>query len=502
MKSSIVYKSNDHKIQKIISYPKDTCFKDSIVESLGKEYQRFYLDVNFDIPIDSLNQPKFIRQFSNNGFGITKIRDNNFEKIIYDGKDAKDLELVIEGWFHLNTGYSLLTREFGRRLIKSDLPVRFYKEEKLAFRQQTCVNKEEIDLFYKKNIKTKEYYSGKDFISFGFHHPFTNFLRQKYNIVYTMIESYSLYPNYWQIMDGCYDRFIVPTNFVKDVFSQYVEEERIDVVPLGVDLDKLHPNIERNQEINFKLVNTENDVFQFVNQKPSGFRFLYQGRFSHRKGSDLILKAFCEGFSAADDVSLVLFTIPEIKSYHESLNKNINGILSKYSHKSLAPIYLIDYTYPEDKKSLPYSWGDCFVFPSRGEGFGLPPLEAAACGLPLICSNNSGLSDFIDDSVATVIPYDIIDHIGNFKQREYNGKYPEWGHDCFYDHMNEACYPIMNSPEVIHDIADKMRYVYENHSSKEITDKVDRMIHRIHDNYTWDNNYQLLEKTLRKIIGT
>jgi hypothetical protein len=39
---------------------------------------------------------------------------------------------------------------------------------------------------------------------------------------------------------------------------------------------------------------------------------------------------------------------------------------------------------------------DCFVFPSRGEGWGLPPREAAATGLPAIATHHGGLAEEID----------------------------------------------------------------------------------------------------------
>jgi len=51
-------------------------------------------------------------------------------------------------------------------------------------------------------------------------------------------------------------------------------------------------------------------------------------------------------------------------------------------------------------KELPvfYSAADLFVFPSLYEGFGLPPLEAMACGAPVIASNNSSLPEVIGDA--------------------------------------------------------------------------------------------------------
>ncbi len=54
-----------------------------------------------------------------------------------------------------------------------------------------------------------------------------------------------------------------------------------------------------------------------------------------------------------------------------------------------------------------YSGAALFVFPSLYEGFGLPALEAMACGTPVICSNSSSLPEVVGDAAVTVDPRDI-----------------------------------------------------------------------------------------------
>jgi len=53
-----------------------------------------------------------------------------------------------------------------------------------------------------------------------------------------------------------------------------------------------------------------------------------------------------------------------------------------------------------------YSNAICFVYPSLYEGFGIPPLEAQACGCPVICSNAASLPEVYGDSVLYCNPYD------------------------------------------------------------------------------------------------
>ncbi|HEX9077141.1 MAG TPA: glycosyltransferase family 1 protein [Anaerolineae bacterium] len=50
---------------------------------------------------------------------------------------------------------------------------------------------------------------------------------------------------------------------------------------------------------------------------------------------------------------------------------------------------------------------DAFVFPSLYEGFGLPPLEAMACGAPVVCSNTSSLPEVVGDAALLVNPRDV-----------------------------------------------------------------------------------------------
>jgi alpha-1,3-rhamnosyl/mannosyltransferase len=54
-----------------------------------------------------------------------------------------------------------------------------------------------------------------------------------------------------------------------------------------------------------------------------------------------------------------------------------------------------------------YAGAELFVFPSLYEGFGLPVLEALACGVPVVCSNSSSLPEVAGDAALLVDPLDV-----------------------------------------------------------------------------------------------
>jgi len=64
---------------------------------------------------------------------------------------------------------------------------------------------------------------------------------------------------------------------------------------------------------------------------------------------------------------------------------------------------------PDEHLPLLYNAAQLFVFPSLYEGFGLPPLEAMACGTPVVCSNAGSLAEIVGEAALTFDPHDIED---------------------------------------------------------------------------------------------
>jgi glycosyltransferase involved in cell wall biosynthesis len=70
-------------------------------------------------------------------------------------------------------------------------------------------------------------------------------------------------------------------------------------------------------------------------------------------------------------------------------------------------VIITGYVPGEDLPAL-YSGADLFVFPSLYEGFGLPPLEAMACGTPVVCSNAGSLPEVVGQAAIMVDPHDMV----------------------------------------------------------------------------------------------
>jgi glycosyltransferase involved in cell wall biosynthesis len=69
-------------------------------------------------------------------------------------------------------------------------------------------------------------------------------------------------------------------------------------------------------------------------------------------------------------------------------------------------VHFTGYLADDDLPAL-YSAAELFVFPSLYEGFGLPPLEAMACGTPVVTSNVSSLPEVVGDAALLVDPHDV-----------------------------------------------------------------------------------------------
>jgi GT2 family glycosyltransferase/glycosyltransferase involved in cell wall biosynthesis len=191
---------------------------------------------------------------------------------------------------------------------------------------------------------------------------------------WSMLEVTGL-PQTW--VDGCnsMDEVWVPSTFNVETFRTSGVRVPIRVMPLGVDTDYFHPGI--------------------TGYRPSTrFTFLSVFEWGERKAPEVLLRAFTEEFKDSEDVLLLLSVA------NRDPQVDIQQQIDALGLGTSAPIVVMPnarFTGPQ-MGSL-YRSADCFVLPSRGEGWGMPVLEAMACGLPTIATRWSGPADFLHEGV-------------------------------------------------------------------------------------------------------
>jgi glycosyltransferase involved in cell wall biosynthesis len=147
---------------------------------------------------------------------------------------------------------------------------------------------------------------------------------------------------------------------------------------------------------------------------------LYLGNFKPHKNVESLVKAFKKIESKFAKYKLVL--AGPLDKYGQSL-KNITNKLGLID-KVIFTDTIREKDYPEALLSL----AEIFVFPTLYEGFGLPPLEAMACGTPVIASNVTSVPEvvgdagFLVDPTVTEISGAISDLLENSEQRKLFSK--------------------------------------------------------------------------------
>ena len=195
-------------------------------------------------------------------------------------------------------------------------------------------------------------------------------MNSKYNIGYTMFEANSI-PKIWVECCNRMNEIWVPSIQNKITFHLCGVTVPIYVFPYGID----------------------NELFYPKKVKKKNFIFLSIGTYIDRKGWNILFSSFTKAFQNNSDIQLLVkfdgTNVGVEKELKEILkNPFIKMINSKIDDVDMIKLYHIS---------------NCFVLPTLGESFCLPALEAIACGIPVIISEQGGFRSFLNEDNAWFI---------------------------------------------------------------------------------------------------
>ncbi len=185
------------------------------------------------------------------------------------------------------------------------------------------------------------------------------------------------------------NKILTVSNFSKNEIVKYTKTtKQIDVIYNAINFDK------------FKVTKEEKTLYETKEKYnlPESF-ILFVGNVKPHKNIKNLLLAI-----KTLDINLV---VVGKKDGFITGDENILEIIEENSLQKR--VFFTGYVQDEDIPLL-YNLAKLFVFPSFYEGFGIPPIEAQACGCPVVCSNVASLPEVGEkDSVIYCNPYNVSD---------------------------------------------------------------------------------------------
>ncbi|HYE31496.1 MAG TPA: glycosyltransferase family 1 protein [Methylomirabilota bacterium] len=165
-----------------------------------------------------------------------------------------------------------------------------------------------------------------------------------------------------------------------------VDPSRVTVVHNGLDHERFHPN---DRAASRERVSEKHSII-----KPF---FLYVARLEHPAKNHVRLIHAFNAFKKASGSEWQL--VIGGSDWHGAEAIHEAAGTSPYARD----IRMLGFVADADLPDL-YRAADAFVYPSLYEGFGLPPVEAMACGTPVVCSSRGALAEVVDNAACIIDP--------------------------------------------------------------------------------------------------
>ena len=253
----------------------------------------------------------------------------------------------------------------------------------------------------------------------------------------------TIIPSSWIPKINAFDALLVPCKQNIEAFANSGVKVPIELIHWGVDPLRFAP-VER----------PERDIFTFGTM----------GYLTIRKGTDVLIEAFREAFPREQDVRLICKT----SFLHYPFGVNDKRIVVQQG--AVSPKEMED----EFTKQI-----DCFVFPTRGEGFGLTPLEMMATGVPAIVTGWSGPMEYMNPEVGWLLDYKLAPAEA-FTKLTYHEECGDWAEPS-KDHLVQL-----------------LRHAYEHRD--EVKQKGFAAQKYVQENWLWKDKIGMYHNALEKFL--
>jgi len=184
------------------------------------------------------------------------------------------------------------------------------------------------------------------------------------------------------------DHFLALAGLLREEFVEGgVDPAKVTTIPNGIDLDRFRP---LGEGVDRREARCRHGL------PPDAFLAVYSGKLIEGKGLDLLLEAVAQAriprlhlLLLGSGEGMVLDREPALRA--RASRADLAGRVTFSGYQQLVEEWL--------------PLGDLFVFPSESEAFGLAPLEAAACGLPVLSSQAGALGEILrNGETARLLP--------------------------------------------------------------------------------------------------
>lgn len=229
--------------------------------------------------------------------------------------------------------------------------------------------------------------------------------------------------------------------------------------------------------------------WDFLERTP--IKFCHVGKFEERKGTMLVLRCFFEALIDRDAVLEIHCDNPFMPDWVNRVHDWVMSMGFRYigtGYSGGNPLYgtwrrvgLSIVVRPPQGEHLAavYAGSDCGIFPSKGEGWGLPILECIATGTPVIVGNWTGQSEYIGD--------------GYPRELTLERSHQEPANDGVWFHGTRGNWNVPDRGELV----EKIRWAYENIRAFRAAESWAREVARIRQ-FSWDAAAAQFNKLLYK----